>query len=341
MSKILYFIGIDVASENFTASVLLDTLMSSQSTETFQNSPQGFGEFNQWLIDQKIKPSKTIICMEATGVYGEQLCYWLTANKYKVAVEPPLQVKRAFSTRAHKNDQIDSRKIAEYASRFQDELHFWQPKEEVLEQIRVLLTTREQFVQQRTANVNSLNMLKRKVVQTPMANEYYESNIERLSKQIKNIEKEIQRLIDKDQHFKKTISLLKSIPGVSVLLAANLLVVTDGFSNYLNYKQLAAYIGICPYEHRSGSSVYKKPRSARYGPARLRKLLCLAARSVKTHKRPFKLYFLQKSAQGKDASLILNNISNKLLKISCAVIKNQIPYHENYQSVNPVLLNNT
>lgn len=340
MSKILYFIGIDVASQNFAASILVNTDESSKSTASFRNSPHGFGEFQQWLIRQRIKPSNSIICMEATGVYGEQLCYWLTANNYHIAVEPPLKVKRAFSTSAHKNDQIDSQKIAEYAFRFQDELHFWQPKGDILEQIRVLLATREQFVQQKTANINSLNTLKRKVVQTPLANEYYESNIERLSKQIKNIEKEIQRLIDKDQHFKKTISLLKSIPGVSVLLATNLLVVTDGFSNYLNYKQLAAYIGICPYEHRSGSSVYRKPRSARYGPARLRKLLCLAARSVKTHKKPFQLYFLQKSAQGKNASLIINNISNKLLKIICAVIRNQIPYHENYQSLNPVLFNN-
>jgi transposase len=339
MSKIRYFIGIDIASENFTTSVLINS-DKSQSTAAFQNSPQGFEEFQQWLLQQKINPHHSIICIEATGVYGEHLCYWLTARNFRIAVEPPLKVKRAFTTSTHKNDEIDSRKIAEYAFRFQDELLFWQPKGDILEQIRVLLTTREQFVQQKTANINSLNTLKRKVVQTPLANEYYKSNIERLSKQIKNIEKEIQRLIDKDQYFKKTISLLKSIPGVSVLLATNLLVVTDGFSNYLNYKQLAAYIGICPYEHRSGSSVYRRPRSARYGPARLRKLLCLAARSIKTHKKPFQLYFLQKSAQGKNASLIINNISNKLLKIICAVIRNQIPYHENYQSLNPILLKN-
>jgi transposase len=337
MSKIRYFIGIDIAAENFAASVLLNT-EEPQLTETFLNSPQGFEAFQQWLLDQRIKPSNSIICMEATGVYGEHLCYWFAARHYRIAVEPPLKVKRAFATSTHKNDEIDSRKIAEYAFRFQDELHFWQPKGNILEQIRILLATREQFVQQRTANINSLNTLKRKVVQTPLANQYYESNIQRLSKQIKAIEKEIQKLIDKDQHFKNSITLLKSIPGVSILLAANLLVVTDGFSHYLNYKQLAAYIGICPYEHRSGSSVYKKPRSARHGPARLRKLLCLAARSVRIHKEPFQLYYLKKSAQGKNANLILNNISNKLLKIICAIIRNQIPYHENYRSVNPALL---
>jgi transposase len=131
---------------------------------------------------------------------------------------------------------------------------------------------------------------------------------------------------------------LKTIPGVAMLLAANLLVVTHGFTQELYYKRLAAYIGICPYKHESGKSVYKKPRSARYGPARLRKLLRLAARSLKTHKKPYQYYFLQKSAQGKESALILNNISNKLLKIMCAIIKSQKPYQENYKSINPCIL---
>lgn len=338
MSKILYFIGIDVASEDFTASVLPASRVSSQSTETFRNSPSGFEQFKQWLIDYKVRPSNSIVCMEATGIYGEHLCYWLSANKYTIAVEPPLKIKRAFPAPSHKNDKIDSRHIAEYAIRYQDKLHFWQPKENIIEQIRVLLTTREQFDQQRTANINCLRALKRKVVQTPFANECYEDNIKRLTKQIKNIEKEIQKIIDKDQYFKKIISLLKSSPGTALLLGANLLVITNGFRINLNHKKLAAYIGICPYQHTSGTSVYKTPRSARYGPARLRKLLHLAARSVKTHKRPFILYFLRKEAEGKDKALILNNIANKLLKINCAIIRNQIPYHENYRSLNPALV---
>lgn len=341
MSKIICFIGIDVASEDFTASILVRDHEPSQSTATFQNSPSGFRRFNKWLIEQKIKPSKSIICMEATGVYGEQLCYWLSANKYTIAVEPPLQVKRAFKSPSHKNDKIDSRRIAEYAFRFQDKLHLWQPKEDSIEQIGALLATREQFDHQKTASINSLRALKRKVVQTPLANKCLQQNIKRLEKQIKDIEKEIQSLIDKDHHFKKTVSLLKSNPGTGLLLAANLLVVTNGFRTNVNNKKLAAYIGVCPYEYSSGSSVYRRPRSARYGPARLRKLLHLAARSVKTHKKPFRLYFLQKQAQGKDTALILNNIANKLLNINCAVIKNQIPYNENYQSINPALLNNS
>ena len=66
------------------------------------------------------------------------------------------------------------------------------------------------------------------------------------------------------------------------------------------------------------------------GPAKLRKLLYLAALSVRTHNQNFKKYFLRKVAEGKNKRLILNNIENKLLKITCAVINSGIAYTENF-----------
>ena len=338
MKKNLHFVGIDISADDFTVSIFMNPALPLKTQGPFLNSSEGFESFQQWLRSHHVNASNSILCLEATGVYGEQLCYWLNAKGFKVAVEPPLKVKRSFDTKGNKTDPIDSRQIAEYAFRFHDELKIWQPRHEIVEQIKVLLSTREQFVQQKTADMNSLNALRRKVVQTPLANQFYQTNIQNLSRQIKDIEKEIQKLIDQDSDFKNTVSLLKTIPGVAMLLAANLLVVTHGFTQELYYKRLAAYIGICPYKHESGKSVYKKPRSARYGPARLRKLLRLAARSLKTHKKPYQYYFLQKSAQGKESALILNNISNKLLKIMCAIIKSKKPYQENYKSINPCIL---
>jgi len=338
LKKNLHFVGIDISADDFTVSIFDDPALPIKTQGPFLNSSKGFEIFKQWLSSHHVNTKNSILCLEATGIYGEQLCYWLNAQGFRVAVEPPLKVKRSFDIKGHKTEPVDSRQIAEYAFRFHDELKFWQPRHEIIEQIKVLLSTREQFVQQRTADMNNLHALRRKVVQTPLANKFYQNTIQHLSKQIKQIEKEIQKLIDQDSNFKKTVSLLKTIPGVAMLLAANLLVVTNGFTRELYYKKLAAYIGVCPYKHESGSSVYKKPRSVRYGPARLRKLLRLAARSLKTHKKPYRYYFLQKSAQGKESALILNNIANKLLKIICAIIKSEKPYQENFKSINPCIL---
>ncbi len=340
MSKFQCYVGIDVGSREFTASIYLAPGEKIQTMSAIANEPEGFDAFEQWLQQHGVKPENCVICMEATGVYGEQLAYWLRAKGYSLAIEPPLKVKRAFSDKSHKNDRTDSRQIAEYAYRFVDELRLWQPRAEVLEQLNVLLMTREQLVHQRTAQKNTLKMLSYKVVQTPLANRIYQENIERLTRQIKQIEQEIKKLIDKHPDFKQLLTLLLSIPGVGLLLAANLLVVTNGFKGDMAvlHRKLSAYIGICPYEHTSGSSVYRRPRIAHYGPAQLRKLLHLAARSVVTHKQQFRQYYLRKQQEGKAPKLVLNNVANKLLRIICAVTRDRRPYNENHVSVHPKFL---
>ena len=340
MHAVQHFVGIDIAAENFTAAIFIAPEQPPQSPPAFLNNATGFEAFHDWLRQAGVTPSSSVLCLEATGVYGEALCYWFAAKGYAVAVEPPNKVKRAFPRKGHKTDAVDSRQIAEYAYRYVDELRLWKPRQEIIEQISVLLATREQFVAQKTANRNALKALQRKVVQTPVANTAYQTQIRHLQEQIDALEKEIQQLINHDGHFQHMVHLLDSVPGVGLLLAANLLTVTNGFTNAftVNARQLASHAGICPYQVQSGSSVYKRPRSPHHGPSRLRKLLHLAARSLRTHHAAFKRYFVQKLLEGKARKLIINNIANRLLKIICAIMKTQKPYRANFISVNPTFL---
>lgn len=333
-----YFIGIDIASTSFTSAVLTAPGQLTLAATSFENSPDGFRMFHQWLSNHAITPENSAVCMEATGVYGEALCYFLAAQGYRLAVEPPLKVKRAFKQAGHKTDAVDSVQIAEYAHRFFDELNFWMPKNTILEQIKVLLAAREQFSTQLVANTMALKTLQRKHIQTPRANQAYQVTIEHLQEQIHDIDQEIKRLIDEDPMFRHLVALMISIPGVGMLLASNLLVLTQGFINPVSAKQLAAHAGICPYQHLSGSSVYKRPRSRRYGPSMLRKLLYLSALSLRTHNLEFQKYFLRKVTEGKSKRLVINNISNKLLKIICAVVSSKTQFIPCYRSVNPALL---
>jgi transposase len=63
---------------------------------------------------QDVTAENSVVCMEATGVYGQALAYFLVTHKYRVSVEPPLKVKRAFPTHGHKNDITDSENLAAY-----------------------------------------------------------------------------------------------------------------------------------------------------------------------------------------------------------------------------------
>ena len=333
----MYFIGIDPSATSFTTSIYEASqfLVKPYSCES---TTEGVIEFLDWLHSQGCTPENSVICIENTGVYSEILLYRIEQAGWPLVIAEPIKVHRAFGLGKSKTDELDSKKIAEYAARYIDKLTPWQPHEAVVEQIHVLLSTREQLVGQKTALLNTRHVLGRKYIQTPTANSSLEIVIKQLKKQITRLEKEIDDLIKKHPTLANTVNKLMSAPGVGLLLAANLLVITAGFKQSLNYRQLAAHLGIAPLARQSGSSVRGRSKSRGYGPPRTRKLLHLAARSLVTHVKEYQKYYARKMAQGKPKKLVLNNVANQLLRVLCSMIKNNQPYIAEFVSVNPRLL---
>ncbi len=86
MTQFTYFVGIDIASVTFTACGGTTPWRVLVKPETFDNHEEGFASFLSWLKVHNLPADKTVVCMEATGVYGEGLAYFLSANGYAVAV---------------------------------------------------------------------------------------------------------------------------------------------------------------------------------------------------------------------------------------------------------------
>ncbi len=155
----------------------------------FANIVDGFIMFVSWLESCRVKPSHCIICMEATGVYDEDIAHFLVTQGFTVSVEPPLKVKRAFNPVGHKTDPVDSRQIAEYAYRFHDELTLWQPKDEIIEKIRHLLSARELFTKQSVAIQNAREACTKHIVQVSLIKEAHDQMVKELKQHIADIDK--------------------------------------------------------------------------------------------------------------------------------------------------------
>ena len=117
MQRPKYFVGIDIASETFVAAAGDEPWQLRVKPQQFENELDSFPKFLVWLQEHGLEREKTVLCMEATGVYGEALAYFLHANGYHLAVEPPLKVKRAligacFQSLVH--DQQITMKEAEF-----------------------------------------------------------------------------------------------------------------------------------------------------------------------------------------------------------------------------------
>ena len=334
------FIGIDIACKTFVASIYQTKNSEKLSTTLeFSNDITGFKDFSAWLNKFSVNSKNSIICMEDTGCYHQKLAYFLTANNFNVCIEQPLKVKKAFKPIGHKTDAIDSQQIAEYAFRFYDKLTFWTPPSKILEKIKHLLSTRDLFVKQKTSIKNAKTSYNYNVVQVNLIQKSYDISINNLEKQIDIIDKELQKYIDQNPKLKKDSKKLTSITGFGNLLSLHLLVIIKDSSKELNYKKLSAFIGICPYKFQSGTSVNKKPRIRKFGSSKLKGLLRLAAMSVATHDKKYKEYYLKKQNEGKPKAVALNNIANKLLKVACAVLKNNNSnFIKEHYSVNPMYI---
>jgi len=336
--KTKYFVGIDISSEFFTVSCYIQKPGKYISFGNYENSENGFKKLVKDISEIDTNKNLFLFCMESTGVYGESLTHFLFDYGFTVIVENALKVKRAFGISGKKSDEIDSMKIAEYSFRFQDIVKPWAPKPEIVEKIKVLLAQRDLLTKQKIAHMNSMKALKRKYLDFPDVIANYKDMISYSSKQIKSIEKMIMELIKQSPDHYQTVSNITSIPGIGNILTFYLFVTTNGFSENLNYKNIASYLGIVPQIYQSGKSVHKRSSSSGMGPGEIRKILYLASMTAMVHNKNLKMYFLRKVAEGKPKMLVLNNIGNKLLKLIIAIIKSGGRYSENFRSINPALV---
>ena len=333
-----YYIGIDVASETLAVALTQGPGRTTAKPLAVANDPDGFAALAAWLADHSAAPDQALVCLESTGVYGEALCYWLHDHGFSVVVVDAAKVRRAMPVAGAKTDALDAQRIADYAARFLDELRPWTPADAVVEQVQTLLTMREQLTRERTAKLNARRMLARKAVQTPLAVRIADDAVDYLKAQITEIDREVKRLTSSHPTIGAAVALLVSVPGVGHLLAAHLCVATGGFSRPLRPKQASAWLGICPLDFESGSSVRKRPRSRGYGPSAIRKLLYLASmRLVSIEGSPHQTYFRRKTGEGKSGRLVLNNVSNKLLRVAAAVLRDGEPYEASHVSTRPTI----
>jgi transposase len=79
------------------------------------------------------------------------------------------------------------------------------------------------------------------------------------------------------ERYQAAVVELTAIPGVGLMTAMVFLTELGDLSRFGNRRQLAAYLGLVPSCHETGTANDRKGHITRQGPARVRKLLCQAS----------------------------------------------------------------
>ena len=114
------------------------------------------------------------------------------------------------------------------------------------------------------------------------------------------------------------------MPGVGVRTAARILIEVGDGSAFPTSGHMAAYAGVAPVTHRSGSSI-RGEHPARGGNKRLKRALFLSAFAA-LHDPDSRTYYDRKRAQGKKHNAALICLARRRVDVLHAMLRNATPY---------------
>lgn len=328
-----HFIGIDISKNTFDLALIKENSSEKIITAKFSNTHKGIVTLEQFIRKQELVKQQILFCIEHTGLYCRVLSNYLVENQYAVWLEMPVQILKSLGIQRGKSDQLDAKRIATYALTFKDKARLWQPPREEVQKIHDLMTLRERLVESRKSILTPIEELEAtglSEVATTLR-KHCKKSIESLDKEIKQIEKELEEIIDKDTNLKNKYKLARSVPGIGKITAMTLLYYTNEFTLFRSAKQLACYCGVAPFARESGTSVRGKTRVSNFANKALKKLLHLASMAAIKADRELKAYYIRKVAEGKNKMLVINAIRNKILKRFVAVMNRNTPFQAEYQ----------
>lgn len=313
-------VGVDIAKSNFDVALPAEGKKPYRH-KRYKNSQEGFSKFIKDL------PPDVHVIMEASSSYYVKLATFLFEHDIHVSVVNPLAVchfAKMLLNRV-KTDKVDATIIAEYSKR--EEPALWKPKPAHMNEIQQINTLMDNLIAQRTRLKNQLEAfthsgIENKVVQITLPGE-----IDHLTKQIKSLEKEMERLTK--EHHNDLFKRLKSIPGVGKRTSMMMIVITEGFTRFSSSKQLASYVGLTPRIYQSGQ-FRGKSRISKVGMKKMRCLLYLCAMSAKKWNTDCREMYDRLVARGKNGKLAIVAVAAKLLRQSWAVAQGQTTYTDNF-----------
>ncbi len=297
------YVGVDVSKPTLDVFIL-----PTGKHFTFTNDNAGYKE-----LIHNLPNMVNLLVFEATGGYEREAAKALTTAGLSVAIVNPRQVRdfaKALGKLA-KTAKIDSKIIALFAEKIV-------PRETVLvdskqQKLSDLLSRRKQVVDMITMEKNRLGKASKSIDKT------INKSITFLEKQLQKLEEKLQKHIDADERLAQKDKVLLSVKGVGPVLSTTLIAELPELGQ-LNRKQIAALVGVAPFNRDSGT--YKGSRAVWGGRASVRSILYMSALVASRNNSVIKAFYDKLCSAGKAKKVAIVACMRKLLLILKAMIKN-------------------
>jgi len=301
-------VGIDVSKERLDVAV-------RPSGERFSTSNDERGRHELRKRLRRLRPER--IVLEPTGGYETLVVQELVSAKLPVVVVNARQIRQfAQATgRLAKTDRIDADVIAHFGEAVKPAIR---PLPDAAHrELEALVSRRRQLVDMRADEA------KRKQTAPPVVHPNIDDVIAFLTKHIDDVDKDLQRLIRSTPAWREADDLLQSVPGVGPVLSATLTALVPELGS-LNRKQIAALVGVAPFNDDSGRRAGK--RTTWGGRAAVRAVLYMAANAARRFNPTVGALYARLKAKGKLHKVALVACMRKLIVILNAMARDRRPW---------------
>jgi len=318
--------GIDLSKEKFDVNFIDQT--SQEQHSVVKNDLKNISRFLDSI------PMDSHLVAEHTGVYGDLLLFLSNQMNIRISLCSGYSIKHSLGLRKGKTDKIDAARIREYGERFYDTLKETKVNSELMNELRELYSLRNHLVKERKMLQTKQKGVMRLAIRSIYAKEVYTRIVSQLTKEIRDIERQLLEIIHSDEEFSRNFDLVTSIKGIGPITTCELMIKTSNFKRIATAKRAASYAGICPFPNASGQMV-KKSRISPMSDKSLKSLLFMCAKSAVAHNKEYRLYYQKKQLEGKPHYLIMTNVANKLIRTVYKIIESGCPWDSNYICYDP------
>src|SRR5262245_36597418 len=303
------FVGIDVSKLQLEVC----SLSSEETNWTVQNEPAAIAEF----VKQMQQQGPTLIVLEATGGLEALVSSALAVVDLPVVVVNPRQIRdfaRASGLLA-KTDKLDARVLAQFGRAINPA-----PRpiaDECAQQLQALIARRRQIVEMIIAENNRISMSPRSV------KEDIRQHITWLQRRLKQIDKDLNGAVRNSPIWREKDNLLKTVPGVGPVVSMTLLAHLPELGT-LNRRQIAALVGVAPFNRDSGA--LRGRRTIWGGRGAVRAVLYMATLSAVRFNLVIRRFYERLRQAGKAPKVALTACMRKLLVMLNAIIRNERPW---------------
>ena len=331
-----YCVGIDVSKDSLQVCIsVIDTngKITIKGSGKVVNKTTVFDSFLTW-VDKHCKDKSLPIryVMESTGVYHEQLAWYLFQKDLSVIVVLPNKAKHYLKSIGNKskNDSIDARGLAQMG--LEQSLKLWEPLSKNIYQLRMLTRHYQTLQELKNQSENQRHAILHSRVVDKFTLKHLEKLIKVYEKQIDETKQEIAKLIEKDSNLKVKIAQLCQIKGLAQLSVATIVAETNGFTGFESIRQLVSFAGYDVVENQSGQRV-GKTRISKKGNSRIRRILHLPAfNAVRFGEPTCQALFERVFERTKIKMKGYVAVQKKLLTLCYAIWKNGTEYNPNYSN---------